>query len=93
MASLLLVRAGILPAACLLSLVALPFETFAAVRILLTEEAPAEKPSNDVSYRGSMLPFVPAKAWPLWYVAVAGWQAVVYGYWFTLGLGVAAIRA
>ena len=85
-ASLLLVRAGILPAACLLSLVALPFETRAAVRILLTEEPPAEKPSSDVSYRGSILPFVPAKAWPLWYVAVAGWQAVVYGYWFTLGL-------
>ena len=92
-ASLLLVRAGILPAACLLSLASLPFETRAAVRILLTEEPPAEKPSSDVSYRGSMLPFVPAKAWPLWYVAVAGWQAVVYGYWFTLGLGAAAIRA
>ena len=91
--SLLLGRAGILPAACLLSLASLPFETRAAVRILLTEEPPAEKPSSDVSYRGSILPFVPAKAWPLWYVAVAGWQAVVYGYWFTLGLGVAAIRA
>ena len=60
-ASLLLVRAGILPAACLLSLASLPFETRAAVRILLTEEPPAEKPSSGVSYRGSMLPFVPAK--------------------------------
>ena len=92
-ASLLLVRAGILPAACLLSLASLPFETRAAVRILLTEEPPAEKPSSDVSYRGSMLPFVPAKAWPLCVRRGRGLCSSSTTLVHAQGLGAAAIRA
>ena len=62
-ASLLLVRAGILPAPVLCSPTTLPFETRAAVRILHGGAA-GRKPSSDVSYRGSICatPSSPARA-------------------------------
>ena len=36
----------------------------------------------------------PARSWPLWHVAAAGWHAVTFGYWLMAGLGVSwAARA
>ena len=46
--------------------------------------APAEAKPR---YGGSMLPMLPKRAWPLWYVAAAGWHAVTFGYWLMLGMG------
>ncbi len=57
------------------------------MRILLRAEKPATRAAAAQSYGGSMLPFVPRRTWPLWYVAAAGWHAVTFGYWLMLGLG------
>ena len=85
-ALLVLVALRHLPSGALLALLAAPFELRHALSIL-GHPPPAEPPSPSLRFDGSMLPFVPSRTWPLWYVAAAGWHAVTFGYWLLLGLG------
>ena len=82
-----LVAARKMPPGALLALAAAPFELRGALDVLRNGR-PATAAGAKPSYRGSMLPFVPARTWPLWYVAAAGWHAVTFGYWLMAGLGV-----
>jgi len=81
-----LVAARKLPPGALLALAAAPFELRGALDVLRNGR-PATAAGAKASYRGSMLPFVPARTWPLWHVAAAGWHAVTFGYWLMAGLG------
>jgi 1,4-dihydroxy-2-naphthoate octaprenyltransferase len=88
-----LVAARKMPPGALLALAAAPFELRGALDVLRNGR-PATAAGAKPSYRGSMLPFVPARSWPLWHVAAAGWHAVTFGYWLMAGLGVSwAARA
>ena len=82
-----LVAARKMPPGALLALAAAPFELRGALDVLRNGR-PATAAGAKPSYRGSMLPFVPARSWPLWHVAAAGWHAVTFGYWLMAGLGV-----
>ena len=88
-----LVVARKMPPGALLALAAAPFELRGALDVLRNGR-PATAAGAKASYRGSMLPFVPARTWPLWHVAAAGWHAVTFGYWLMTGLGLSwAARA
>ena len=88
-----LVAARKMPPGALLALAAAPFELRGALDVLRNGR-PATAAGAKASYRGSMLPFVPARTWPLWHVAAAGWHAVTFGYWLMTGLGLSwAARA
>ena len=88
-----LVAARKMPPGALLALAAAPLELRGALDVLRNGR-PATAAGAKPSYRGSISPFVPARAWPLWYVAAAGWHAVTFGYWLMAGLGVSwAARA
>jgi len=82
-----LVAARKMPLGALLALVAAPFELRGALAVLRNRR-PATAAGAKASFRGSMLPFVPARTWPLWHVAAAGWHAVTFGYWLMAGLGI-----
>ena len=88
-----LVAARKMPPGALLALAAAPFELRGALDVLRNGR-PATAAGAKPSYRGSISPFVPARTWPLWHVAAAGWHAVTFGYWLMAGLGVSwAARA
>eukprot|EP00808_Paulinella_micropora_P002388 g77322.t1 len=54
---------------------------------LLKLDPSSQVPHPSLIFSGSLVDFECHRTWPLWYVAAAGWDAVMFAYYFCLGTG------
>lgn len=84
---LLRVAEPTIPLGAALALVTLVRETPATLKVLRLGRVDRPPFPVGTKFPGALGPYEPHVAWPLWFVAVTGWHAIVFGYLLVLGSG------